>query len=38
MIPASESLRTPDDISPSAQSPSTYSIPDIIQTDAAVNL
>jgi S1-C subfamily serine protease len=38
MIPSMpESPTIPDDMAPTAQSPSTYSIPDIIQTDAPIN-
>jgi S1-C subfamily serine protease len=38
MIPSMpESPTIPDDMAPTVQSPSTYSIPDIIQTDAPIN-
>lgn len=38
MIPSMpESPTIPDDMPPTVQSPSTYSIPDIIQTDAPIN-
>ncbi|MGI0002192.1 MAG: S1C family serine protease [Nitrososphaeraceae archaeon] len=38
MIPSMpESPTIPDDMAPTGQSPSTYSIPDIIQTDAPIN-
>jgi S1-C subfamily serine protease len=38
MIPASPETPTiPDEMDPTAQPPSTYSIPDIIQTDAPIN-
>jgi S1-C subfamily serine protease len=38
MIPSMpESPTIPDDMPPTGQSPSTYSIPDIIQTDAPIN-
>jgi serine protease Do len=38
MIPSMpESPTIPDDMVPTVQSPSTYSIPDIIQTDAPIN-
>jgi S1-C subfamily serine protease len=38
MIPSlPESPTIPDDMAPTVQSPSTYSIPDIIQTDAPIN-
>lgn len=38
MIPSSpETPSNPDEIDPTAQLPSTYSIPDIIQTDAPIN-